>query len=174
MLALRYVPCHLRHGMSLSRSREFVVVIRLSGKGVGYNFVERVVVLLKMRCVCVALLSLANIRITLGHAGQTSEFNRDLLQPLTKYRQQHRRTVDGRLCAAAFVQNRKAYTGCTDASNPIGESGRPWCYVEPQVIFCFGLDFYVCWQAGCLLQLLDAGSPPWNYCGCCCRCALTA
>merc|ERR1711920_864118 len=92
----------------------------------------------------VALLSLASIRITLGHGGQTSDSNREMLQPLTKYRQQHRRTVDGRLCAAAFVQNRKAYTGCTDAANPIGESGRPWCYVEP--------------------QLLDDSSPPWNYC----------
>ena len=40
---------------------------------------------------------------------------------------------DGRLCAAAFVQNRRSYTGCTDAPNPSGESGRPWCYVEPQV-----------------------------------------
>ena len=39
---------------------------------------------------------------------------------------------DGRLCAAAFVQNRKSYTGCTDAPNPSGESGRPWCYVEAQ------------------------------------------
>ena len=43
-----------------------------------------------------------------------------------------RRTLDGRLCAAAFVQNRQAYTGCTDAPNPDGESGRPWCYVESQ------------------------------------------
>jgi hypothetical protein len=40
---------------------------------------------------------------------------------------------DGRLCAAAFVQNRKSYTGCTDAPNPAGESGRSWCYVEAQV-----------------------------------------
>jgi hypothetical protein len=48
-------------------------------------------------------------------------------------RQQHRRTIDGRLCAAAFVQNRKSYTGCTDSPNPSGESGRPWCYVEAQV-----------------------------------------
>ena len=40
---------------------------------------------------------------------------------------------DGRLCAAAFVQNRKSYTGCTDAPHPAGESGRSWCYVEAQV-----------------------------------------
>ena len=43
-----------------------------------------------------------------------------------------RDSEDGRLCAAAFVQNRKSYTGCTDAPNPSGESGRPWCYVEAQ------------------------------------------
>ena len=60
-------------------------------------------------------------------------YSREQLLPLTKFRQQHRRTIDGRLCAAAFVQNRKSYTGCTDAPNPSGESGRPWCYVEAQV-----------------------------------------
>ena len=50
------------------------------------------------------------------------------------FRQTHRKTVDGRLCAAAFVQNRETYTGCADAANPAGESGRPWCYVETQVL----------------------------------------
>merc|ERR1712146_781644 len=61
-------------------------------------------------------------------------------------RQQHRRTIDGRLCAAAFVQNRKSYTGCTDASNPNGESGRAWCYVEPQLLGA------------------SAGEASWNFC----------
>ena len=70
-------------------------------------------------------------------------YTREQLQPLTQFRQQHRRTIDGRLCAAAFVQNRKAFVDCTDAPNPAGESGRPWCYVEP--------------------QLLDSGAA-WNYC----------
>ena len=70
-------------------------------------------------------------------------YTREELQPLTKFRQQHRRTIDGRLCAAAFVQNRKAYTDCTDAPNPAGESGRPWCYVEPQLL---------------------GGGAAWNYC----------
>ena len=40
--------------------------------------------------------------------------------------------MDGRLCAPAFVQAGSAYTGCTDAPNPDGVSGRPWCYVEAQ------------------------------------------
>merc|ERR1712032_1764824 len=73
-------------------------------------------------------------------------YSREQLQPLTSFRQTHRRTVDGRLCAAAFVQNRETYTGCADAPNPAGESGRPWCYVETQVLGASG----------------DA--PAWNYC----------
>jgi len=40
-----------------------------------------------------------------------------------------------RLCAAAFVQDRKAFTGCTDAATPTGISGREWCYVEAQASF---------------------------------------
>merc|ERR1712187_610137 len=75
--------------------------------------------------------------LVLGRASveqlQISDYNHEMLQPLTKFRQAHRRTVDGRLCAAAFVQDRTAYTGCTDAPNPVGESGRPWCYVEAQL-----------------------------------------
>merc|ERR1711862_922153 len=55
------------------------------------------------------------------------------LQALTQFRQQHRRTVDGRLCAAASVQDRHAFTGCTTARDPAGASGRPWCYVEAQL-----------------------------------------
>lgn len=90
------------------------------------------------------LLSFAFSGWAVGFEAEAFDYNREMLQPLTKYRQQHRRTVDGRLCAAAFVQNRKAYTGCTDAANPVGESGRSWCYVEP--------------------QLLDGRSLPWNYC----------
>ena len=80
-----------------------------------------------------AILSLAFL---LGAAARAPEegSSREHLQPLTQFRQQHRRTIDGRLCAAAFVQNRRSYTGCTDAPNPSGESGRPWCYVEAQLL----------------------------------------
>ena len=97
-----------------------------------------------MRCVFVGVVAFVFFGVGLAHQTQTNDYNRDVLAPLTKYRQQHRRTVDGRLCAAAFVQNRKAYTGCTDATNPVGESGRPWCYVEPQV----GVSFVRCEFAG--------------------------
>merc|ERR1711862_111898 len=52
--------------------------------------------------------------------------------------------VDGRLCAAAFVQDRHAYTGCTSVRDPSGASGRAWCYVQPQVV--------------------DGTTSSWNYC----------
>lgn len=45
------------------------------------------------------------------------------LQRLTEFRQQHRKTIDGRLCAAAFVQDNQTYTDCTDARSPDGTSG---------------------------------------------------
>ena len=86
-----------------------------------------------MRCVLFGLLSCFGLGCATAEQVQVNDYNREMLQPLTKFRQQHRRTVNGRLCAAAFVQNRKAYTGCTNSANPLGESGRMWCYVEPQV-----------------------------------------
>merc|ERR1719352_1656531 len=88
------------------------------------------------------------LMLVLGVSAQAPAegYSREQLQPLTKFRQQHRRTLDGRLCAAAFVQNRKSYTGCTDAPNPAGESGRAWCYVEAQL-----LD-------------TNAAEAAWNYC----------
>ena len=96
-----------------------------------------------MRCVHVRLLSSLIFLRAAADQSSVADYNREVLQPLTKFRQQHRRTVDGRLCAAAFVQSRKAYTGCTDAANPIGESGRPWCYVEPQVALLEALSMSV-------------------------------
>merc|ERR1711924_308096 len=56
------------------------------------------------------------------------------LKPLAQHRQQHRRTLDGRLCAAAFAFNRQTHTGCSDGSNPSGEHGREWCYVDAQLL----------------------------------------
>ena len=72
---------------------------------------------------------------------------------------------DGRLCAAAFVQNRKSYTGCTDAPTPTGKSGRPWCYVEAQV----GCDLILstCWLLVLFCdKLLDANvaDAAWDFC----------
>ena len=64
--------------------------------------------------------------------------------------QTHRKTLDGRLCAAAYVHDSQAFTAqllshvtvlalaglvqdCTTASSPEGISGREWCYVEVRV-----------------------------------------
>lgn len=66
------------------------------------------------------------------------------LEPLAKFRQTHRKTSDGRLCAGAYVHNSQAFTDCTTAANPEGVSDREWCYVEEQA-------------AG-------AGAQKWDYC----------
>merc|ERR1712188_135506 len=85
-----------------------------------------------MSCLRVFVASVLVVQLAAQSPGDG--YSREQLLPLTKFRQQHRRTIDGRLCAAAFVQNRKSYTGCTDAPNPSGESGRSWCYVEAQLL----------------------------------------
>ncbi|XP_026190084.1 uncharacterized protein LOC34618447 [Cyclospora cayetanensis] len=46
------------------------------------------------------------------------------LQQLTAFRKNHRRTVDGRLCAAAFVQDDQTYTDCTTAKAPNGTTDK--------------------------------------------------
>ena len=78
---------------------------------------------------------------------------------------------------------RQAYTGCTDAANPAGESGRPLCYVKAQVPRLVSLS---CCRfvdnSGSLLeivwsvQLLEAGgaSAAWGYCGALGACAFGA
>lgn len=45
------------------------------------------------------------------------------LQELTQFRRQYRKTIDGRLCAAAFVQDGVTYTDCTIARAPNGNTG---------------------------------------------------
>ncbi|CDJ48072.1 hypothetical protein EBH_0019050 [Eimeria brunetti] len=42
------------------------------------------------------------------------------LQQLTEFRKNRRRTADGRLCAAAFVQEDQLYTDCTRSRAPNG------------------------------------------------------
>lgn len=66
------------------------------------------------------------------------------LERITEFRQQHRKTNDGRLCAAAFLHDDQTYTDCTDAVSPDGTSGREWCYVE--------------------VQLLGKNTRDWDYC----------
>ena len=87
-------------------------------------------------------------------------------------RQQHRRTLDGRLCAAAFVFDRQTHSGCSDGSNPDGEHGREWCYVDAQVArrnqqeFARGVCSTCSVTVG-FVQLLGGGrgEPAWGYCG---------
>jgi hypothetical protein len=58
-------------------------------------------------------------------------------------RPSRRWTKDGRLCAAAFVQDGKTFTDCTTTKSPDGKlSGKEWCYADP--------------NAG--------GNPNWAYC----------
>ncbi|KYO03734.1 LCCL domain-containing protein [Plasmodium gaboni] len=66
------------------------------------------------------------------------------LEKITEFRQQHRKTLDGRLCAAAFLHDDQTYTNCSTSLSPDGTSGREWCYVE--------------------VQLLGKGSRDWDYC----------
>ena len=81
------------------------------------------------------LLFLLVLCAVLAAAQEADGLSREQLKPLTSFRQQHRRTVlgqawgsvgavlscgvqcdevDGRLCAAAFVQDKRVYTGCTE------------------------------------------------------------
>lgn len=69
------------------------------------------------------------------------------LRPLTRWRQQHRRTMDGLLCSAAGVKSRMVFTGCTNTASPEGVMGRPWCYIEPT-----------------LRSVLPSGRRRWGYC----------
>ncbi|SBS80028.1 LCCL domain-containing protein (CCp5) [Plasmodium ovale curtisi] len=66
---------------------------------------------------------------------------------ITEFRQQHRKTLDGRLCAAAFLHDDQTYTDCTSATSPDGTSGREWCYVEVQLLGKGSRDWDFCTQA---------------------------
>ncbi|GAW79088.1 LCCL domain-containing protein [Plasmodium gonderi] len=74
----------------------------------------------------------------------SKDATRTSLEGITEFRQQHRKTLDGRLCAAAFLHDDQTYTNCTNATSPDGTTGREWCYVE--------------------VQLLGKGSRDWDYC----------
>ncbi|CDU19811.1 uncharacterized protein PY17X_1319100 [Plasmodium yoelii] len=82
--------------------------------------------------------------VFLIHKCYCENYDKENLKKLTEYRQQHRKTVDGRLCAAAFVQDDNTYTDCTKSTDPNGLTGREWCYVE--------------------VQLIGKGNRDWDYC----------
>ncbi|CAK9041545.1 unnamed protein product [Durusdinium trenchii] len=54
--------------------------------------------------------------LAIAAAQPSSPLSPEQLKPLTSFRQQHRRLVDGRLCAAAFVQDEQVFTGCSDVA----------------------------------------------------------
>lgn len=51
----------------------------------------------------------------------------DMLAKLTEFRSRHRRTIDGRLCAAAFVHDGQTFTDCTNVRSPEGTAGKRTC-----------------------------------------------
>merc|ERR1711862_87462 len=73
-------------------------------------------------CACLADASKTRV---LGAAAPT-------LEQFDNYRLSHRRTNDGRLCAASHVQSEVAHTACATHLSPEGVAGREWCYVEEQ------------------------------------------
>ncbi|GIX64147.1 PA14 domain-containing protein [Babesia caballi] len=94
-----------------------------------------------------------------------ADYDREELQKLTEFRQRHRKTVDGRLCAAAFVRNGNKFTDCTATEAPDGSVGREWCYVEVQLVgagfrdwdFCAGVvDYDVLRSKATLLSQMKA------------------
>jgi hypothetical protein len=77
-----------------------------------------------------------------------TEATDEQLDTMSKFRQQHRRTLDGRLCAAAYEYKGKEFTSCTrtETPGPGHEIGRAWCMVDN--------------------ALIDATTAPnWGYCG---------
>ncbi|CAL1152028.1 unnamed protein product [Cladocopium goreaui] len=139
-----------------------------------------------LRCL-VILLALAASSVA---AQQADSLSQEQLKPLTEYRQQHRRLpgffvfllcekqVDGRLCAAAFVQKTHAFTLAaltsqpetlsshlmSGAPNPQGASGREWCYIEPQAGLCCLANALL--PGWCMWQLASGLSEAaWGFCG---------
>ncbi|AFZ80603.1 hypothetical protein BEWA_034610 [Theileria equi strain WA] len=66
------------------------------------------------------------------------------LLKLTEFRQRHRKTINGALCAAAFIRNGNKFTDCTVTEAPDGSVGREWCYVEVQLIGTGARDWDFC------------------------------
>ncbi|EAN33261.2 PA14 domain protein [Theileria parva strain Muguga] len=91
------------------------------------------------------------------------DYDQSELKKLTEYRQRHRKTLDGALCAAAFVRNGNTFTDCTTTEAPDGSVGREWCYLEVQLIgtgardwdFCAGVIDYdaLRYKASSLMEL---------------------
>merc|ERR1719456_794834 len=83
-----------------------------------------------------------------------------------RFQQQHRKTVDGRLCASASAQDEQTFAGCSTQATPDGDIGRPWCYLAPQLIdassdtqnwqYCAGVVDYDAVRAAALPEFAAA------------------
>ncbi|GIX60935.1 PA14 domain-containing protein [Babesia caballi] len=63
----------------------------------------------------------------------TQDDENDVMYYLTQYRARPRRTLEGNLCASAFVEKNQIYTDCTREVAPDGTQDREWCYHESQL-----------------------------------------
>ncbi|GFE53335.1 PA14 domain-containing protein, putative [Babesia ovis] len=82
--------------------------------------------------------------------GNGDEDPNDLMFYLTQYRARPRRTIEGHLCASAFVEKNQIYTDCTLEVAPDGTENREWCYLESQLNGQLDRDWGFC-------------TPPLNY-----------
>ncbi|ORM40020.1 Cleavage and polyadenylation specificity factor subunit 5 [Babesia sp. Xinjiang] len=82
--------------------------------------------------------------------GTGEDDDSDLMFYLTQYRARARRTVEGHLCASAFVEKNQIYTDCTLEVAPDGTENREWCYHESQLNGKLERDWGFC-------------APPLNY-----------
>ncbi|KAF8823008.1 PA14 domain-containing protein [Cardiosporidium cionae] len=73
------------------------------------------------------MIRLLSAGLCLAQQAKDTSYDRAPLQELTEFRQRFRKTIDGRLCAAAFVQDDQTYTDCTDARSPDGSAGKNIC-----------------------------------------------
>ncbi|BAM41924.1 uncharacterized protein TOT_040000304 [Theileria orientalis strain Shintoku] len=75
----------------------------------------------------------------------SEENDNELMYYLTQYRNRARRTIEGHLCAAAFVQRDQIYTDCTVEVAPDGTEGsKEWCYLEAQLTGKLEKDWGFC------------------------------
>ena len=78
-----------------------------------------------MAALATALGLLACFVLHVGAAAPEA-YDKEQLQAAARFRQQHRKATDGRLCAAASVQDEQTYTGCSVMPTPDGDVGKEW------------------------------------------------
>ena len=69
-------------------------------------------------------------------AAAPEAYDKEQLQAAARFRQQHRKATDGRLCAAASVQDEQTFTGCSVMPTPDGDVGKEWCRYLWRLVVC--------------------------------------